>query len=676
MAKVKAVWGIDVGRCALKAIKLAEGDNGIEVVARDYIGHGKILSQSDADPPELIAKSLEKFLSRNDISEDGVVVSVPGQHTLARFSKLPPVDPKKVPDIVQFEANQQIPFDMDEVIWDYQAFSEEDSPEIEVGIFAMKRDLIHQHLAHFSDVGIEPLLVQSAPLAVFDAMRFDEQLGDDTTAMIDIGAENTDLIITDGIRIWTRTIPIGGNNFTDALAGGFKLSFSKAENLKRQAANSKYARQIFQAMRPVFADLVAEIQRSIGFYTSTHREAKLEKLIGVGDAFKLPGLQKFLQQNLGIKVSKPSGFKKVGGADALGDKKEHVLSFAVAYGLAVEGLGEGYMRNNLLPIEIARQAVWRKKRPWFAAAAACLLLSSMLVYWRQSADLSRIRVNEIGKPTLMTFDRAASAYKNGVNVDDDRDFALEVAGVADSISTEYTRAAGDGKDQEEQCEDIITLFLERHLVARIIDVVHNSLPSPGGPLESAADAKAYVAVLTSAGDTLPREAREQVFVKSLKSEFTTNVYADDYRRPEQREGDDELFDFFTDDDVPGFVVTLQCRTSHQGRGAFIERQGGFVQSLKANGRNEDLGFYFDGVRLLGGLSAMSAPTTARPSRALGGAMPTQSAASKGDRDLLTFEDASGDWEFEVKFVVAQFELPDEPTPGTPETKKKPRGGRG
>ena len=119
MAGAQAVWGIDVGRCALKAIKLRAGTEGkVEILAHDYIEHAKILSQPDADRQELIAGALEKFLSRNDISKDQVVVSVPGQHTLARFTKLPPVAPKRIPDIVRYEADQQIPFDMDEVIWE------------------------------------------------------------------------------------------------------------------------------------------------------------------------------------------------------------------------------------------------------------------------------------------------------------------------------------------------------------------------------------------------------------------------------------------------------------------------------------------------------------------------------------------------------------------------------
>ena len=115
------------------------------------------------------------------------------------------------------------------------------------------------------------------PLAVYNAMYHDSRLKG-TTMIIDLGAENTDLIIADGETIWLRSIPIGGNNFTEALVKSFKLHFAKAEDLKRNAATSKYGRQIFQAMRPVFADLVAEIQRSAsGFMprsTATRGSAK------------------------------------------------------------------------------------------------------------------------------------------------------------------------------------------------------------------------------------------------------------------------------------------------------------------------------------------------------------------------------------------------------------------
>src|SRR5215467_8918420 len=102
MAAKGGVWGIDVGQCALKAVKLRPaGDDKVEVVAFDLIEHPKILSQPDAEPDELIKAALEKFASRNDWQKDDFVIGVPGQQTFARFCKLPPVDAKKIPDLVR-----------------------------------------------------------------------------------------------------------------------------------------------------------------------------------------------------------------------------------------------------------------------------------------------------------------------------------------------------------------------------------------------------------------------------------------------------------------------------------------------------------------------------------------------------------------------------------------------
>ena len=374
MANPQAVWGIDVGGCALTAIKLrASADGTVEILADEYVEHAQILSQPDADRHALIATALEKFLSHHDLSKDAVVVSVPGQHTLARFTKLPPVAPKRIPDIVRYEADQQIPFNMDEVIWDYQVFEQEDLPDIEVGIFAMRRELVREHLLHFEQAAIEPIAVQPAPLAVYNAVSFDGGLSDETTIILDIGADNTDLIIATPHNLWTRTIPIGGNHCTDALVKSFKLTFAKAESLKRSAETSKYRRQILQAMRPVFADLVQELQRSVGFYSSTHRDAQIQKVFGVGNAFKLPGLQKYLEQNLGMTVQCPDKFKKAapGSPGWGGALVEQLPSFWAADGLALQGADLTKVNSNLLPAEIARQAVWRRKRPAFAAAVSC-----------------------------------------------------------------------------------------------------------------------------------------------------------------------------------------------------------------------------------------------------------------------------------------------------------------
>src|SRR6266576_2522586 len=176
--KEPGVWGIDLGQCALKALRLENIDGEITATAFDYVEHPKILSQPDADPDQLTREALEKFLSRNDIKGDFIAISVPGQSGLARFVKLPPVEEKKIGDIVRFEAKQQIPFPLAEVVWDYQKVGSGEvtdgfAMETEIGLFAMKRDQINRSLAHFQDVKVEVHAIQMAPLALCNFVAFD-----------------------------------------------------------------------------------------------------------------------------------------------------------------------------------------------------------------------------------------------------------------------------------------------------------------------------------------------------------------------------------------------------------------------------------------------------------------------------------------------------------------------
>src|SRR4029077_6166974 len=151
------VWGIDLGQCGLKAIRVEILDGEITATAFDYIEHPKILSQPDADPDQLTREALEKFLSRNNLKGDMVAISVPGQSGLARFVKLPPVEEKKISEIVKFEAKQQIPFPLEEVIWDFQKIrsgpgNDGFAMDTEIGLFAMKRDMISRFIGHFQAV--------------------------------------------------------------------------------------------------------------------------------------------------------------------------------------------------------------------------------------------------------------------------------------------------------------------------------------------------------------------------------------------------------------------------------------------------------------------------------------------------------------------------------------------
>ncbi|MGO9599408.1 MAG: type IV pilus assembly protein PilM [Isosphaeraceae bacterium] len=388
MPKIQSVWAIEIGQAALKALKLVAGPNPDEVVAEafDFIEYPKILSQPDADAEELVREALATFTDRNDVKGCKVAISVPGQAGLVKFIKLPPVEKKRIPDIVKFEAKQQIPFALDEVVWSYQQIGGDEEPNeeeftmAEVGLFAMKRDQIARAILPLTVAGIEVDIVQMSPIALYNYICFDqlkESGSKDSVVVLDIGADNTDLIITDGSRIWQRNMPIGGNHFTRSLTKELKLTFAKAEHLKRNATKAPDPRAIFTAMRGVFNDFTSEINRSIGFYSSINRTAKIRKVVGLGNGFKLPGLQKFLQQNLNQEVEKVDSFAKLAGDEVKSAPQfqDNLASFAVAYGLGVQGLGKGGVSTNLLPPEIERLRMIRAKKPWALASSALVMLA-------------------------------------------------------------------------------------------------------------------------------------------------------------------------------------------------------------------------------------------------------------------------------------------------------------
>ena len=193
---------------------------------------------------------------------------------------------------------------------------------------------------------------------------------------MDIGADSANLVITDGQKIiWQRPIPLGGNHFTRALTKDMKLTFAKAEHLKRNATKSPELKKILASLKPVLNDFVGEVQRSLGYFTNTHREAQIEYMVGLGNAFRLPGLQRFLAEKLQLDVRKLTSFERLIGDEVTNQPTytENIASLAVAYGLGLQGLKAARLQTNLLPPEIQVERMVRAKKPMAAAAAAALL---------------------------------------------------------------------------------------------------------------------------------------------------------------------------------------------------------------------------------------------------------------------------------------------------------------
>src|SRR5207253_4940717 len=217
---------------------------------------------------------------------------------------------------------------------------------------------------------------------------------------LDIGADNSNLVITDGEKIiWQRPIPLGGNHFTRALTKDLKLTFAKAEHLKRNAVKSPELKKILAALRPVLNDFVGEVQRSLGYFTNTHRDAHVKYMIGLGNAFRLPGLQKYLQEKLQLEVRKLAKLERISGEEVIAAPTftENLLGFAVAYGLALQGMKLSRIQTNLLPYEIRVERIVRGEKPWAVAAAAALLLAVAGLTFGYSVENAAVVNPEITK---------------------------------------------------------------------------------------------------------------------------------------------------------------------------------------------------------------------------------------------------------------------------------------
>jgi type IV pilus assembly protein PilM len=185
--------------------------------------------------------------------------------------------------------------------------------------------------------------------------------------------------VTNGLRIWQRSMPIGGGNFTKAIVQDLQYTFAKAEKEKRNAIRAADPKAVFKAMKPVFNQFASELQRSLNYYTGTDRSAKIGKVYLLGNAAKLRGLSDFVAKQLQLEVHRLEKFAALEGpAVAAPAFRENRMGFGTAYGLALQAAGGANLRTNLLPQAIATDRLVAAKRPWMVAALLTLLVAGLL----------------------------------------------------------------------------------------------------------------------------------------------------------------------------------------------------------------------------------------------------------------------------------------------------------
>lgn len=366
MADFDEVWCIDGGKSSLKAIKIQRSGNGAEIVAAEKIDHPA------GAGPEATAAAISTLSAQHSMTGP-LSIALPSRSALTSFITVPPVDGKKLEELIGYEAQQNIPLPMEDVIWDSHICGDTDDGEKEIGIFAVRQEEVSDLLEDLDSDNLEVDVLTLGNVGLLNLIRFDLRPKRPMVAL-EIGAHHTDLVVVNGPRYWFRSIPVSGKDFTSALQERFNCSEEEAENLKVTAAKSDHAAKIFEVLQPLLRDLVSEINRSIGYYKSRAGELKIEDLFLFGGSGKVVGLRKFLEDNLRIRVQIFKSLQRVRIRPEANVVQQDLQAFTSCIGAGLQALGLGDVQLNLLPQEQQEAAEFKKKQKVVLGATASLYL--------------------------------------------------------------------------------------------------------------------------------------------------------------------------------------------------------------------------------------------------------------------------------------------------------------
>ncbi len=376
-------WGLDVGHASIKAVKLSR--QGTKVSVLGYAIE-PITVPEGGDREESVVAALKALALREEFKDTPVVAALSGRQVFSRTVNIPILNPKNIDRMIELEAQQQIPGDFSEIEWGYHMSPAADGASKDVALFAVKRELTQEVMVKCRRAGVNLVGISISSLALYNFVRFDQVFPEDETVVIlDVGAENTDLVCYQGETLWMRTLGVAGNDITKAFMKKFKVSFDEAEILKRQAGDSKQADRIIKVIEGSLTELTSEVQRSLGFYKSQNAAAKLDNLVISGSTFRLPGLPEYMAERLRYTVNILEDLDKIQVAPGL--ERDHFMhdlqSLGVAMGLALQGTGVARANVDLMPSSQQLQRVLATKR-WaglaiVAAIGAMLVMDHMIV---------------------------------------------------------------------------------------------------------------------------------------------------------------------------------------------------------------------------------------------------------------------------------------------------------
>ena len=345
--------GIDIGASSVKLCQLARVKRsymlerfGVVPLPSETIVDGALMNSAR------VVEAIQELVSAHRIKAKQAAIAISGHSVIIKKIPLPQMTREELEDQIQWEAEQFIPFDINDVNLDVQIVNPESAQKghMDVVLVAAKKDYVNEYTSVVIEAGLEPVVCDIDAFAVQNMFEVNYELPPEHTyALVNIGSAKTNInIVARGISTFTRDLTVGGNTFTEEIQKQLSVSREEAEALKLGGSSEKTSsvdmvvpQEVDRALRSISETVTTEIQRSIDFYVATSADPAPAAIYVSGGSARLAALTRALEARMGVQVVVADPFRLVQVAD--GDR-EYTRSMgpaaAVAVGLALRYPGD------------------------------------------------------------------------------------------------------------------------------------------------------------------------------------------------------------------------------------------------------------------------------------------------------------------------------------------------
>lgn len=332
--------GLDIGSSAIKVVKVEnEGGN---YQLKDF-GSAPLLPEAIVDGEvmdrQLVVETIQNLFESKRIALKDVVAAVSGRAVIVKKIQMDRMTPEDAAEAIQWEAEQHVPYDINEVCLDFQILDGASDPkQMQVLLVAAKREMLLAQANLIREAGLNPLILDVESFAVQNALSVNYDFGpDEIVALVNIGSELTNInIVKDGIPLYTQDLSVGGINFVEAVQRQFNLSQTEAEAAVHGEEQVDF--DLNQVVCEVGEELAVGIDRSVMYLQNSEEDGDLSRVLITGGGVRIPGLCQFLNDRHQATVEVADPLRRIRFDPALfgNQRPEDVApSLTVGLGLAV-----------------------------------------------------------------------------------------------------------------------------------------------------------------------------------------------------------------------------------------------------------------------------------------------------------------------------------------------------